>query len=369
MRVTRRRRTRCREAGAGADLQPPSLAGELRDSTPEPSLRTPHDLSHPPSPGREPSQFETKRVFTTWKSLVRVRVRHLRGDVDLIRARLPPDEPRFAEFMSVLDSVETALREAQNAAARATFWRSAITWLTGADIEEAWAALHRADELLYLARDRESLRARAPELLATVRWRIGKDDPRRDAYEEQLRAEDPSRELFREIRHNLNEISDDAHGRLRNYRNVVLAMTFILVVGTGLLAADAPSDQWLPIAHGKPPWPTIWQVELVGALGGLLAGVTTLRGLQGFAGPYALPFVMALLKIPAGALTGLLGALWMQNSIFTGLQPQAGLKILAFVALFGFAQQTLTTFADKQAGELLGQAKGTQPSTGAGAAP
>lgn len=329
----------------------------------------PAGLSSSRSPPAKPSRSETKRAFTTWKTLVRVRVHHLRGDADLIRARLAPEGPRFAELMSVLDSVEMALRDAESAAARATFWRSAVTWLTGADIEEAWAALHRADELLYLARDEESLRARAPELRATVRLRIGKDDPRREAYEEQLTAESLSREMFREIRHNLNEISDDAHGRLRNYRNVVLAMTFVLVVGTGLLAADAPSDQWLPITHGKPPWPTIWQVELVGALGGLLAGVTTLRSLQGFAGPYALPFVMALLKIPAGALTGLLGALWMQNSIFSGLQPQDGLKILAFVALFGFAQQTLTTFADKQAGELLGQAKGTQPSTGAGAAP
>jgi hypothetical protein len=53
----------------------------------------------------------------------------------------------------------------------------------------------------------------------------------------------------------------------------------------------------------------------------------------------------------------------------SGLAPQDGVKILAYVALFGFAQQALTTFADRQAGQLLGQAKGTQTATRAGASP
>ena len=78
---------------------------------------------------------------------------------------------------------------------------------------------------------------------------------------------------------------------------------------------------------------------------------------------------MAVLKIPAGALTGLLGALWMQNAVFSMLSPQDGLKILAYVALFGYAQQTLTTLADKQAADLLDQAKGTKPASTGGAAP
>jgi hypothetical protein len=84
------------------------------------------------------------------------------------------------------------------------------------------------------------------------------------------------------------------------------------------------------------------------ALGGLLASVVALRVLDGFAGPYGLPIVMAVLKVPSGALTGLLGALWMQNAVFGVLRPQDGRKILAYVAVFGFAQQAFTTFADRQ---------------------
>jgi hypothetical protein len=135
----------------------------------------------------------------------------------------------------------------------------------------------------------------------------------------------------------------------------------MLSIGMGGVALDPPRHPWLPVTSGAPPWPTIWQIELVGALGGLLAGVTALRALEGFAGPFGLPIVMATLKIPTGALTGLLGALWMQNSVFAVFKPQEGLKILAYVALFGFAQQAFTTFADRQAGQLLGEARGTQP--------
>jgi hypothetical protein len=48
----------------------------------------------------------------------------------------------------------------------------------------------------------------------------------------------------------------------------------------------------------------------------------------------------------------------MQSEVF-GFKAQPGDKILAFVALFGFAQQAITAFADRQAGQLLGQAQGT----------
>jgi hypothetical protein len=76
---------------------------------------------------------------------------------------------------------------------------------------------------------------------------------------------------------------------------------------------------------------------------------------------------MAALKVPAGALTGLLGAIWMQSEVF-GFKAQEGGKILAFVALFGFAQQAITAFADRQAGQLLGEARGS-PERSGGRAP
>lgn len=333
-------------------------------------------------PAEEPPDekpTERRRVFAGWKSLVLMRVQRL----DQEAAILYPGRAAAPQPPELWYSIRRLLAEAEAATApTATDLRGRLrgllqnvpTWLTGADIERSWAALHQADELLYNVRSDDSVRARASELLASARARLDKNDPRRDDYEATLQPfvrgpgrpspESPDvpridRAAFVEISRNLNQISDDSHGRVRNYRNVVLTITLFLTAGVFALAFDPPSAPWLPINHGDAPWPTIWQVEVVGALGGLLAAVTTLRGLEGFAGPYSLPLMMGLLKIPAGALTGLLGALWMQNGVFSGLQPQDGLKILAYVALFGYAQQTLTTFADKQAGQLLGQAKGT----------
>jgi hypothetical protein len=287
-------------------------------------------------------------------------------------------------FDGPTDRIKALLDDAEaSATTRVRWWDHLTTWLTGADIERAWAALHEADELLYLVRSDASVRAKLPELLASVQSRFSTSDPRRTAYEKILEDKTthddtaiapngsvlPDRESLRQIRENLNQVNDDAHGRLRNFRNIALTITVLLSLGMIGIAFDPPHDPWLPINHGAKPWPTVWQVQLVGALGGLLAGVTTLRALQGFAGPYGLPTVMAALKVPAGALTGLLGALWMQNGIISGLSAQDGLKILAYVALFGYAQQALTTFADRQAGALLGQAKGTKPASASGAAP
>jgi hypothetical protein len=331
-------------------------------------------MSNAPEPADAASENAApggRRVGAAWKGLVRIRAQRLHDDLELAQSRSQDID------VAIVDRIRFLLDNATALASPSGPWQNLRTWVTGAEIEQAWASIHEADELLYLIHDSATLEAKIPELLAAVQSRLQEDDERRVAYEAALKTpsvQGPpdtsastfegdgkrSRELLRQIRRSLNEISDDAHGRVRNYRNIALGVTIVLSFGMLGVAFDAPNQPWLPVTHGLPPWPTIWQIELVGALGGLLAGVVAMRALEGFAGPYGLPVVMAALKIPAGALTGLLGALWMQNSVFGVLSPQDGLKVLAYVALFGYAQQAFTTFADRQAGQLLGEARGTQ---------
>jgi hypothetical protein len=106
----------------------------------------------------------------------------------------------------------------------------------------------------------------------------------------------------------------------------------------------------------------VWQILAAGALGGALAMFFAVSKLDGFRGPYSLPMVQALVKAPVGALTGLLGALWMQNGLLGAVAAQEGGKLLAYVALFGFAQQAFMAFADRQARNLLGEARGASKS-------
>ena len=259
-------------------------------------------------------------------------------------------------------------------AARGGWLRGMRTWLTGAEIDAAWRQVHAAEETLVLVEDETAVRAEIPGLMTAVNESLPAGDERRTMYLSALaelqRTDRPDpqllyeeREQIRAIKATLNETNDDAHARLRSFRNLALAATAALTAVVVVLAFDPPGDEWLPVcappdAGGTPPeCATVAQIEVVGALGGLLAVVAALVAFQGFSGPYALPGVMAALKVPAGALTGLLGAIWMQSEVF-GFKAQPGSKVLAYVAIFGFAQQAITAFADRQAGRLLGQAQG-----------
>lgn len=314
--------------------------------------------------GRPPARGEKVANVASWKSIVLSRVERLR-----VELRVAQDLGRGHQLTDVSEEIGHLLEAAERHASRPGLRRAVLNWLTGADIEQAWRALHQAEELLFLVEDDSTVRAKVPELEAAVRSRLPSDDPRassslavmREAMQGEAKQE-PPREQLQRIRQTVNQLSDDAHGRVRNFRNVVLAAIVILSIGLLIVAFDPPDEPWLPVCGPGGSCPTIWQIELVGALGGLLAGVTALHAMQGFAGPYALPITMAILKVPAGALTGLLGALWMQNEVLGVFSAQEGTRILAYVAFFGFAQQALTTFADRQASQLLGEAGGGLPS-------
>lgn len=266
-------------------------------------------------------------------------------------------------------AVRTLYMEALRTVADSGGWLHGIrTWLTGAEIDAAWRQVHAAEEMLVLVKDDATLRAEIPRLVTAVNERLPAGEERAMHLSTladlgQTEIGDAQRGQLRGITATLNEINDDAHSRLRSFRNIALAATVGLTAVVVVLAFDPPQDQWLPVCapaqtgQPAPDCATVAQIEIVGALGGLLAVVAALVAYQGFSGPYALPAVMAALKVPAGALTGLLGAIWMQSEVF-GFKAQPGSKILAFVAVFGFAQQAITAFADRQAGQLLGQAQG-----------
>jgi hypothetical protein len=78
------------------------------------------------------------------------------------------------------------------------------------------------------------------------------------------------------------------------------------------------------------------------------------RSLSGHAGPYGLPLVLAGLKVPTGALTGLVGAMLIQNGVVGTFMAQPGPKILVYVVIFGYSQEAFTTFVDKQGKQILG---------------
>jgi hypothetical protein len=75
------------------------------------------------------------------------------------------------------------------------------------------------------------------------------------------------------------------------------------------------------------------------------------------------PYVaLFLLKLPAGALTAVLGLLCMRGGFVPGLTAlDSSAQILAWAIIFGYAQQVFTRLVDNQGQDLLEDVAGQGP--------
>ena len=128
------------------------------------------------------------------------------------------------------------------------------------------------------------------------------------------------------------------------------------VVGTAKPQALSPRQQAKVdnvIRDTANPW-DIPLVELVGFLAAALAAASALRRIRGTSTEYSLPVALALLKLPTGALTALLGLLLLRGDFIPGLSAlDSPGQIIAWAIVFGYAQQLLTRFVDDRAQGLL----------------
>jgi hypothetical protein len=125
-------------------------------------------------------------------------------------------------------------------------------------------------------------------------------------------------------------------------------------------AAQAASDQVMRrVASG---W-DVAVVELVGLVAAAIAAAAAVRNVQGTSTPYSLPLALALLKLPTGALTALLGLLLMRGGFVPGLSAlDTSAQIVAWALVFGYAQQLFTRLVDSQAQTVLDGAGGNTKS-------
>jgi hypothetical protein len=97
-------------------------------------------------------------------------------------------------------------------------------------------------------------------------------------------------------------------------------------------------------------------VELLGLVAASIAGARALRQLEGTSTPYDLPLASAILKVPTGAITAVLGLVLMRGGFVPGLSALDNTEqILAWAVIFGFSQELFTRFADTQAQAVLGK--------------
>ena len=93
---------------------------------------------------------------------------------------------------------------------------------------------------------------------------------------------------------------------------------------------------------------------MVGLVAGAVAATLALSQVRGTSTPYGLPVALALLKLPLGALTALLGLLLLRGEFIPGLSAlDSSGQILAWAVVFGYAQQVFTRFVDQRAHTVL----------------
>ncbi|MFC9295887.1 hypothetical protein ACFTWH_07570 [Streptomyces sp. NPDC057011] len=107
-------------------------------------------------------------------------------------------------------------------------------------------------------------------------------------------------------------------------------------------------------------------VEAVGAVSAAIASAAALRRIRGTALPYNVPVVLALLKLPTGALTAPLGLLLMRGGFVPGLSAlDSTAQIIAWAIVFGYSQQLFTKLVDDRGQALVDAVRGpaSQPPT------
>ena len=313
--------------------------------------------------------------------VVGVQVLETRLDVALAQG-LGPDQRAAA------DGVRRLLRKAEDAAYGidpkvGPFSR----WWRGTLVEVSFQNLHAARAQMVDVYADEEVAAEIPAALARSQQALHADDPRRLAGEALTRmALGQQRAFLRRAIEDSYDAMDRQHERLRSFRNIILiaALCIGVLVGATILVVRAnptyiplcfaangegiegarfncPTGTSVPTNHAS----DIIVVALLGLLGGALAGAVSIRNLRGTSTPYDVPVALALLKVPLGAFTAIVGLVALQGSFVPGLSAlDSQQQILAYALVLGYAQQVFTYSLDRKAQSLLDGLPSKDPAVG-----
>jgi len=174
--------------------------------------------------------------------------------------------------------------------------------------------------------------------------------------------------------------SEREHVRVRSFRNLVYGVTACLaLVAVAVAVATATRPRMLPICFqpgetvvcptGDAPFAggdldtavasvvSSWDyvvLEAVGLVAAAVASAAALRQVKGTSTPFGVPVALAILKLPTGALTAVLGLLLMRGQFVPGLSAlDTSAQIVAWAVVFGYAQQLLTRLVDERGQAVL----------------
>jgi hypothetical protein len=315
-------------------------------------------------------------------------------------------EQRFLlEWMShadgaqpISDEIRSTIHDHWDAAESAAKRRSR----RGASVERVTSHLNAVDADLLRLAPASYVLGQIPALLERVKKCLPSDDMRRARLErlaappQQNALSDFDRDLIVAVRHAAAAEARREVTRLRSFRNVLLvtgAVLAIAVVAVAIFAFAWPDK--LPMCF-SPDTSTVcttsttaipgagadsgvagqpsplsaarvdaamrsaasgWDIAVVlgvGVLAAALAAAASLRRIRGTSTPFGLPVALAVLKLPTGALTALLGLTLMRGEFVPGLSAlDSSGQIVSWAIILGYSQQLLTRFVDQRAQTVL----------------
>jgi hypothetical protein len=208
---------------------------------------------------------------------------------------------------------------------------------------------------------------------------------------EKRNLDESKREVIVTAVHAALEAQEHEYVRVRSFRNIVYGGTFcltLLAVILGTVMAVNPTlaplcfqaENQIVCPTGSEPKPAQLEtasvlgrlangadyfiIELVGLISAAVAATMSLRQLRGTSVPYSIPLALALLKLPTGALTAVLGLLLMRGEFVPGLSAlDTSAQIIAWAVIFGYAQQLFTRPVDERGHAILNSVGGADHGT------
>jgi hypothetical protein len=321
------------------------------------------------------------------KPVRRVWVPQVAVDVDTLWHRTQAAQARGLDphEQAVVNGVREHLDKASKAAYRIDpLPRRLANWWHGTLVELAYRHLHAAQTELVDLYDWQELQAEVRPAVARASSTLNREDPRQRTVEDfrQYTTKEELRPRLRSVVEDSYAALDARHTQLRNFRNILLmaALSIVVLMAITLLVV-AKHPHFLPLCFpnevtdttagpvltrrnelncptgSKVPAPTsgdVLVVALLGLLGGALTAAISIRNLSGTQTPYDVPVALAMLKVPLGAFSAVLGLVAIRGDFVPGLSTlDSQTQILAYALVLGFAQQSVTRLLDKQAQTLL----------------
>jgi hypothetical protein len=337
---------------------------------------------------------------SAWRAQVLVEVHDAQTQLRWLRTPEGGREELPADISSAYaDAAQEMLRLAHLTASESKSFRGAIS---GANIQAASQYLQSAKvNLLRLSPD-EYLVSQLPEIETEAKAHLRPNDPRISRLQLLTNGEQQaSARLSRRDRSSiisavqgLNRETQKEQSRVRSFRNVIVGVSLAItglvlalaIVGWSTpsmlpmcfvpdpslvvcptdedaLSASVSSEDSAEVAGVERDAAQRWDISVVafiGLLGASLAAATGLRTIRGSSDPFSLPVALALLKLPTGAFTAVLGLFLIRAGFVPGLSAlDTSAQILAYAILLGYSQQLFTTFVDRQAQSVLAEAGST----------